>query len=162
MECEHKNLNQEQFNKKIRSFKRRKDLYFFLMNTFNLILFNGYYYCFCDKEDKKMPNKKNCPLCQIPAIFSNFERDLENNMLDESFLWSYHEKLIFHLQEIFDTDKSALCCFLDDKFYYRGRDWRTEETWSVSLSKQIDYQEKIKKDKARKKVLGPFPSEKRE
>ena len=83
-------------------------------------------------------------------------------MVNEGFLGSYHSKLVFHLQEIFDTDKSALCCFLDDEFYYRGRDWRAEETWSISLSKQIDYQEKIKKDEAKKKVLGRFPPEKRE
>ena len=72
-------------------------------------------------------------------------------MFNKSFLGSYNSKFVFHLQEIFDTDKSALCCFLGDEFYYHGRDWRTGETWSISLSKQIDYQEKIKKDEAKYK-----------
>ena len=43
-------------------------------------------------------------------------------MFNEPFLWEYHSKLDFHPQQVFDIDKTALCCFLDDDFYYTGTD----------------------------------------
>ena len=58
-------------------------------------------------------------------------------------------------------DKSALCCFLDNEFDYRERDWYTGETWNVSLSEQIEYQEKLKMEEEKKKCWGPFLREKR-
>lgn len=42
-------------------------------------------------------------------------------MFEEEFPWQYHEKLLFHLQEIFDVDKTALDCFLGSEFQYKGR-----------------------------------------
>lgn len=63
-------------------------------------------------------------------------------MFNESFLWEYHSKLNFHLQQVFDTDKTALCCFLDDDFYYTGRDWHTGEIWRVSQTELIEYSKK--------------------
>ena len=72
------------------------------------------------------------------------------------FLWEHHRKLFFHLQQIFDTDKTALCCFLDNEFHCRDRDWYTGETWSVSQSESIAYSEKLKMDGLKKKRLGPF------
>ena len=57
-------------------------------------------------------------------------------------------------------DKSALCCFLGNEFHYRGRDWYTGETWNVSLSKQIEYQEKLKMDEE-KKGVGALSSRKK-
>lgn len=101
---------------------------------------------------KKRSNKKNCPLCQIPFIFSGFE-DLSNNMIEEKTIWKYHKKLLFHLQGIFDFDKTALHCFLDTEFQYKDRDWYTGETWRVSFSDQLDYEEKIKLNEA-KKIAG--------
>ena len=58
--------------------------------------------------------------------FLRFEKDI-NNMFNEPFLWEYHSKLDFHPQQVFDIDKTALCCFLDDDFYYTGTDWHTGE-----------------------------------
>ena len=46
-------------------------------------------------KKKQRTNQKNCPICQIPIIFCDFEKDLPNNMFNEKFLWEYH------LQEIF-------------------------------------------------------------
>ena len=49
-------------------------------------------------------------------------------------------------------DKSALCCFLDNGFDYRARNWYTGETWNVSLSEQTEYQEKLKMEEEKKSV----------
>ena len=79
-------------------------------------------------HEKKRSSAKNCAICKIPLICCNYEKDLNKNMFNEVFLWDYHKRLIFHLQEIFETDKTALCCFLDAEYHYWGRDWRTGET----------------------------------
>ena len=73
-------FNAKSFDKKTKIFNTRKELYFFLMNVLNLITYNGHYYCFCDEEKKKTSNERDCPLCQIPFIFCDFEKDLGNNM----------------------------------------------------------------------------------
>ena len=62
-------------------------------------------------KKKQRTNQKNCPICQIPIIFCDFEKDLPNNMFNEKFLWEYHNKLNFHLQEILMVDKSAYAAF---------------------------------------------------
>ena len=97
---------------------------------------------------KKGSKEKNSDICQIPYIFY------------EVFLWEYHRKLFFLLQQIFDADKTALCCFLDDKFHYRGRDWYTGKTWSVSRSESIAYSKKLKMDEL-KKIGWSFSSRKK-
>ena len=66
--------------------------------------------------------KRFRPFCQIPLIFSDFEKDLSKNQFDGNFLKAYHEKLMFHLEEIFTVDKSVTDCFQDDDFVYKGRD----------------------------------------
>ena len=49
--------------------------------------------CFCNKYYKKKPlNEKNCPICQIPLIFWDFEKDLQNYIFNEKLLWEYHQK----------------------------------------------------------------------
>ena len=81
--------------KKQKYLKKEKNS-IFLMNVLSLITYNGHYYCFCNKcYKKKCVNEKSCPICQIPIIFCDFEKDLPNNMFNEKFLWEYH------LQEIF-------------------------------------------------------------
>ena len=52
--------------KEITDFKGVQDLYYFLMNTLNLILFKGYYYCFCKKFEK---NKEKCTFYWKPGNF---------------------------------------------------------------------------------------------
>lgn len=135
MECEHKKLTTEQFNGKIKFFDLRKELLLFIFYTINLIIHNGHHYCYCEKfGEKKRSTEKNCDMCRIPIIFCNFEKDIEKNWFNNAFLWKYHGQLAFNLNQVFCADKSALCCFLDDEFHYRGRDWRSGETWSVSQS----------------------------
>ena len=93
-------------------------------------------------------------MCQVSYIFIDFERDLSFNMLNEKLLWQYHEKLMFHLEEIFL--KSALDCFWDTKLHHKRRDSYTGETWCVSFSDQIEYETKIKIDEFQKKGFGAF------
>ena len=45
--------------------------------------------------------------------FYDFEDDLQKNMFNESFLKNYNEKMYCHLMELFDTNKCAICSFLD-------------------------------------------------
>ena len=52
-------MSKEKCMKEITQFKGVKDLHYFLMNVLNLILFKGYYYCFCEKFEK---NKEKCTL----------------------------------------------------------------------------------------------------
>ena len=75
--------------------------------------------------EKKSLEEINCELCRIPIIFADFEKDIYENMFNDVFLWNYHSKLIFHLYQIFETEKAMLCCFLNDEFDYRGRDQLT-------------------------------------
>ena len=77
-------------------------------------------------------------------------------MFNEVFLWDYNKRLIFHLQAIFETDKTALCCFLDTEYRYGSRHWQIGETWNVPLSEQIEFGWAMKK----KQLLGPFLPEK--
>ena len=77
-------------------------------------------------------------------IFYDFEDDLVKNMFDELFLKDYNEKLYHLSMELLDTNKCAICSFLDSEYHYVGRGWQTEETWSVPLSEQMRYEENIK------------------
>ena len=56
-------------------------------------------------------------------------------MFDIDFLYSYYSKLCFQLNQIFDEDKTAAECFLHSEYKFRGRDWTSGETWTVSLSR---------------------------
>ena len=118
-----------------------------------LFIHNCCHYCYCEKfGKKKRPSEKNCEICKIPLIFDNFEKDLEKNWFDDVFLWEYHSQLFFHLHQIFNVDKSALYCFLDDEFHYQGRDWRIGKTWSVSQTQSINCTEKLKLDELKKSL----------
>ena len=56
------------------------------------------------------------------------------------------------MHQIFNVDKSALYCFLDDEFHYQGREWRIGKTWSVSQTESINYTEKLKLDELKKSL----------
>ena len=79
-------------------------------------------------------------------------------MFIELFLKDYNEKWYHHLMELFDTNKTALCCFLDEEYHHKGRDRCTGETWDVPLSEQMRYEEDIKINQMKqKKTIEPFP-----
>ena len=52
--------------------------------------------------------------------FYDFEDDLQKNMFNASFLKNYNEKMYCHLIELFDTNKCAICSFLDSEYHYGG------------------------------------------
>ena len=68
--------------------------------------------------------------------------------------------LFFIYKKFLKHTKQLFACFLDAEYNYRGSDWRTGETWNVSLSKQIAFEEKIWLNNEKKQLLGPFPPEK--
>ena len=104
-----------------------------------------------------MVKKLKFQLCVIPTIFFEFEKDIEKNIFDLNFLYSYHSKLCFQLNQLFDEDKTATECFLHSEYEFRGRDWTSGETWSVSLSDSIRYDEKIELCQLREKKF-PVPA----
>ena len=106
MECEHKEMSKQQFNKKICCFKSRYDLYFFLMNTLLQIECDGEKHCFCDT----LENEEKCQLCVIPIFFCNFEKDLNNNKMNAQYLQSYKSKLYPYLSKLFFVNKESICC----------------------------------------------------
>ena len=100
--------------------------------------------------EKKRLEEINCELCRITIIFADFEKDIYENMFNDVFLWNYHSKLIFHLCQIFEIEKAALCCFLDDEFHYRGRDRLTGKTWSISQTEPLKHEMKLKLEELKK------------
>ena len=101
---------------------------------------------------KRKKQRGKCTICKIPMIFYDFKDDLEKNMFIELFLKDYNEKWYHHLMELFDTNKSALCCFLDEEYHHKGRDRCTGETWDVPLSEQKRYEEDIKINQMKQKT----------
>ena len=84
MVCEHcTKMSKDQFKKEIseNQKKSRYDLVYFILNTLHLIVSNGYWYCYCSKE-----NENKCKLCTIPIIFFDFEQDIDKNMFNLGFI----------------------------------------------------------------------------
>ena len=100
--------------------------------------------------EKKRLEEINCELCRITIIFADFEKDIYENMFNDVFLLNYQSKLTFHLYEIFETDKAALCCFLNDEFHYRGRDRLTGKTWSISQKESLEQGMNLKLEELKK------------
>ena len=63
-------MSKDQFKKEISENpkKSRCDLVYFILNTLHLIVSNGYWYCYCSKE-----NENKCKLCTIPIISFLFQ-----------------------------------------------------------------------------------------
>ena len=120
-------MNKNEFEKEILEIpeRTRYDLVYFILNTFHLTVSNGYWYCYCNNE-----NKKKIKLCTIPTIFFDFESDIDKNMFNISFLNFYHSRLCHELmmKSITDEDQSAIECFLHQEYQFRGRDKTSGET----------------------------------
>ena len=110
---------------------------------------------------RRQKNEKSV-ICKIGIIFTDFEEDLSKItfgedflynyniklskiMFDEEFLYNYNTKLSYHLLELFNENKCALCCFLDSDYHHKGRDWSTGYIWDVSLSEFMKYEKDLKK-----------------
>ena len=140
MECEQdRNMTKQKFNKKICSFKNLYGLYIFYINTLLLIEFDGWRYCF----SSQLENDRKCLLCEILIVFSDFEKEMSDNMLNTDFLQNYRSKLYKYLRKLFYVHKSLLCCFLDSEYIQNVRD-RSGRIHFVFLSEIIENLEKIK------------------
>lgn len=111
-------MSKQQFNKKMCHFKGRYDLFFFLMNTLLQIKFDRYRYCFCDTLD----NEEKCQFCVISTEFCDFEKDLNDNMIELEYLQNYQSQLYSYLCKLFYIKKELICCFLDKEYSYSVRD----------------------------------------
>ena len=130
--------------------KSRCQLVYFILNTLHNIIEAPYltYYCYCQSQEK-------WKICTIPIIFRNFEKDIENNIFDCNFLLWYYTKLCNELIQLFDQKKDCIESFQGD-YEFSGRDWNTDEYWSVPFSKIIQYNGKIQIDRLKRgKLLIP-------
>ena len=105
--------------------KSRYGLVFLMLNILHHIQSSGGYYCYCEKI------KYKCQMCVIPMIFWDFEKDIDQNIIDLSFLDSYYSKLCFEIMVLYDEEKSCIDFFLHQEYIFGGRDWTTGETWCV-------------------------------
>ena len=155
MECEqHKNMDIDEYKKKISNFASRFELPCFIINTLSLFCYKGWYYCYCNND----ANKKTCLMCTIPGDFNEFELKLHDHILGYDYLKKYREKLYPLLLQIFRQKKDCVCCFLHQEYENKGSHWWDGTTWSVSVSESVRYNEKLQRDQQKKKKeLGPFP-----
>ena len=78
---------------------------------------------------------------------------LDYKMGDFEFLQDYHLKLLPHLFEVFNVDKKAIECFLNNEHNYSCRDWNTGEKWSVILRESIKYTKYLKRLNSKKNIF---------
>ena len=72
--------------------KTRYEIVYFILHTLHNSVNSGGWYCYCpDIETSK------CKMCAILIGFLNFEKDVEKNMFDASFLFNYYTKLCHEL-----------------------------------------------------------------
>ena len=60
-------------------------------------------------------------VCNI-NLFCDFERDLNNNMLNAPYLQNYQSKLYPYFSKSFYVNKELVCCFVDKECSYGVRD----------------------------------------
>ena len=150
------------FRKSFYAIKSTADLHYGLLNTLNLIFYNGYLYCFCNKYagprgDVKCPNEWSafCSLCKIQVSFKNFVEFLDGNQFNPSCLGEYFFQLFDHLDECFLLNKEVLTV-LDEDYEITSRDNYTGLKTSVSLRDYIKWTNEIKKRNGEKKYFTFF------
>ena len=129
----YENITDEEFKKHLLVGKDKThfELVYFILNTLHHICDSGHWYCYCENRRGK------CKMCKIPKIFTNFMKDIENNIFDYKFLLFYYIKLTKELFKLIDHDKKGcIDCFLNGHVF-RGRDYTTATSWSVPLSESI-------------------------
>ena len=147
-------MNKNEFEKEIleNPERTRYDLVYFILNTFHLIVSNGYWYCYCNNE-----NEKKIKLCTIPTIFFDFESDIDKNMFNISFLNFYHSRLCHELSQLMMKTKVPSSAFFT-KNMNSGGETRHLGKPEVSVSETIRYSEKLKIAKLKAEKL-PIPAE---
>ena len=110
-------------------------------------------------------------MCKIPEIFTNFINNIDNNIFEYEFRYFYYTKLTKELLKLIDYNikiayirliiyKDCIDYFLNG-YVFRGRDYSTATSWSVSLSESIRYTEKVQIDRLKREKL-PLPPDYRE
>ena len=147
------------FRKSFYAIKSTADLHYGLLNTLNLIFYNGYLYCFCNeyagrRGDVKCPNEWSafCSLCKIQVSFKNFVEFLDGNQFNPSCLGDYFFQLFDHLDECFLLNKEVLTV-LDEDYEITSRDNYTGLKTSVSVRDYIKWTNEIKKKKRWKEIF---------
>ena len=79
MESTYEIMTEEEFKKQMMGFKAPTEIHFFLLNVLNLILHNGWYYCFCEKFYGPAlvgGSQKQCTMCGIPYYSGLWKRSI--------------------------------------------------------------------------------------
>ena len=61
----------QSFRKSFYAIENAAELHYRLLNTLNLIVLNGYLYCFCNKYEgppEEFGSDQFCPLCRAPIF----------------------------------------------------------------------------------------------
>lgn len=147
MDCSHcSELNQPEFGWKTCTFKNRRELLFFLLNTLlNIKCFTDQlYYC---------ENRKECLICITKRTRTGYEYDLYKNMFDLDFLVKCHADLYNYLNQLFKTKKHCTCFILSNEYNYLWKDWFNGRNYRVSLSDAIKHKEQHDINKIRNNDL---------
>ena len=112
----YENITDEEFKKHplVGKDKTHFELVYFILNTLNHICDSGCCYCYCQNR------RGTCQMCKIPKIFTNFMKDIENNIFNYEFLLFYYIKLTKAFFRLIDHDKKdCIDCFLN-KYVFGG------------------------------------------
>ena len=138
MEATYPNL--QTFEKKLYGYKSIEDLHYKLLNIMQLIIHNGWFYCFCNKyqgcEFDYNRVRRLCALCRMPDYLSNFEEVLDRAQFDIHALKMFGFKSFPLLLGCYVYNKRSLQAF-SGHFYYSSRDCYTVEKLETSLKDQI-------------------------
>ena len=83
---------------------------------------------------------------------NNFEKDIEKNIFDYSFLFWHYTNPCSELLQLYDKKKDCVECF-QGEYKFSGRDWHTGKYWSIPLSESIRYNKRIQVDWLKSKKL---------
>lgn len=92
-------LNQSEFERKIRTFKKRCELLFFLLNTLLNITNFSNQLCYCE-------DRKECLICKIKRTHNDLEYHIYKNMFVFGFLITCHFDLYPYLNQLFKRKKT--------------------------------------------------------
>ena len=127
-------VNSLNSRRKVAPLKIVENFSFFLLNpVLNIKCFNDQV-CSCD-------NGKECLICKIKRICTDFEYDLYKNMFDLDFLTECNSNLYHYLNQPFQIKKHCVCSILRNDYHYVWKDWFNGKNYLISLSDAIKHKE---------------------
>ena len=111
------------------------------------VIFFYYYWIYYWILKRKVGNfvivkKKKWKIYKITRIYYDYEYGLYKNMFNLDFLIKSHTNLYNYINQLFNTRKHCVCCFLHKEFNSKRKNWFDGTVWQVSLSDAIEHQEK--------------------